>query len=158
MAGFRTHFSTSTFVGAAYGLAGNALYEIPLPVAAVAGGLCSVAGILPDVDSDSGKPVREISCFASAVIPLLLIPRLQQQGLSSESLALAGGCIYILVRFGFFELLRRYTVHRGMWHSIPAALVAGLITALLCTDLRPEYRLFKVGRRGLGLSDTLATR
>lgn len=150
MAGFNTHISTSTAVGVAYGVAGHVYAQMPLPVAAVAGGLCSIAGILPDVDSDSGKPVREISSFASAVIPLLLIPRLERLGLQPESLVLAGGCIYILVRFGFFEVLRRYTVHRGMWHSIPAALVAGLITALLCADLELRYRLFKVGAVILG--------
>ena len=30
-----------------------------------------------------------------------------------------------------------------MWHSIPAALVAGLFTALLLCDVQLEYRLFK---------------
>jgi membrane-bound metal-dependent hydrolase YbcI (DUF457 family) len=150
MAGFNTHISTSTAVGIAYGVAGHVYAGLPPTVAAVAGGLCSIAGILPDVDSDSGKPVREISGFASAVIPLLLIPRLERLGLAPESVVLAGGCIYILVRFGFFELLRRYTVHRGMWHSIPAAFVAGLATALLCADQELRYRLFKVGAVVLG--------
>lgn len=143
MAGFNTHIGASTFVGIGYGLAGHFAFQMPLPVAAIAGGLCSVAGILPDVDSESGKPVREIAGFAAAVVPLLLVPRLEALGLSAESVMLAGGCIYLLVRFGVFATLRRYAVHRGMWHSIPAAFVAGLFTALLLCDVQLEYRLFK---------------
>ena len=33
---------------------------------------------------------------------------------------------YLLVRFGVSELFKRITVHRGMYHSIPAMLIAGL--------------------------------
>ena len=145
MAGFSTHISSGTAVGIGYALTGHLGFGMPLPVSAVAGGLCSLAGVLPDVDSDSGKPVREIAGFTAAVVPLLALPRLQQLELSHEAVVLAGGCLYIVVRFGLFELLRRYTVHRGMWHSIPAALVAGLATALICADQQLDYRLFKAG-------------
>ena len=80
MAGFKTHISTSTVVGIGYGVAGFALYEISIPVAMVSAGLCSVAGILPDLDSDSGKPVREITAFSAAVVPMLMVHRLREVG------------------------------------------------------------------------------
>lgn len=150
MAGFNTHIGASTFVGVGYGLAGHFAFQLPLPVAAIAGGLCSVAGILPDVDSESGKPVREIAGFAAAVVPLLLVPRLEALGLSAESVMLAGGCVYLLVRFGVFATLRRYAVHRGMWHSIPAAFVAGLFALMVFGDLQLEHRLFKAGAVAVG--------
>lgn len=149
MAGFKTHISTSTMVGVGYGAAGHLMYEMPIPVAMISGGLCSIAGILPDLDSDSGKPVREITAFAAAVVPMLMVARLREMGLSHEAIVMAGGCIYIFVRFGIGEVLSRFSVHRGMWHSIPAAIIAGLIAALLCSGAF-EYRMFKVGGVVLG--------
>ena len=107
MAGFNTHISASTVVGIGYGLAGHFVGGMPLPVAAIGGCLCSLAGVLPDIDSDSGKPVREIAGFTAAIVPLLAVPRLEHLELTPDAVALAGVCIYIVVRFGVFELLRR---------------------------------------------------
>ena len=149
MAGFKTHITTSTMVGVGYGAVGNLFYDIPIPVAMVSAGLCSIAGILPDLDSDSGKPVREITSFSAAVIPMLMMARLRQMGLSHESIIMAGGCMYIFVRFGIGEMLSRFSVHRGMWHSIPAAAIAGLVAALLVSG-EFEYRMFKVAAVVIG--------
>lgn len=96
----------------------------------LAGGLCSVSGMLPDLDSDGGIPLREISLFAAAVAPILMLHRFRDYNLSHESMALAAMLIYVLIRFFAFEFFRRFTVHRGMWHSLPAAASAGLIAYL----------------------------
>ena len=150
MANFNTHITTSTAIGAIYGIAGHTHWDIPIPTCLVAAGLCSVAGMLPDVDSDSGRPQREVMSFAATVTPMLMIDRFAQLGLSHESMVLAGGCVYILVRFGFGELLQRYTVHRGMWHSIPAAVVAGLVAWLICSCEDVSLRIFKVAAVMIG--------
>jgi membrane-bound metal-dependent hydrolase YbcI (DUF457 family) len=144
MAGFKMHISTSTVVGIGYGVAGHLAWDMPLPVAMISGGLCSIAGILPDLDSDSGKPVRELTAFSAAVIPMLMMERLRAMGMSAESMVLAGGCVYLFIRFGLGEILKRYTVHRGMWHSIPAALTAAMIAALIVSGTDFEQRFFKV--------------
>lgn len=150
MAGFKTHITTSTVVGMGYGAAGYLAYDMPLPVATIAAGLCGVSGMLPDVDSDSGVPVRETTAFAAAVIPMLMLDRLQHLGLGHESIVIVGASIYILVRFGVGAVLKRYTVHRGMWHSIPAAAIAGLVAFLICSCPEFEIRMFKVGAVVLG--------
>ena len=66
----------------------------------LAGGLCSVSGMLPDLDSGPGVPLRESVAFAAAVVPMLMIDRLAQLGLAPETMVLAGGLIYLLIRFG----------------------------------------------------------
>ena len=71
MAGFQTHISVSTITGVGYGVWGYNC-GAPLETCILAGGLCSVAGMLPDLDSDSGRPVQEISAFA-AVVPMLMV-------------------------------------------------------------------------------------
>jgi hypothetical protein len=149
MAGFQTHISLSTITGLGYGVWGYHC-GAPLETCVLAGGLCSVAGMLPDLDSDSGRPVQEISAFAAAVVPMLMVERFQTFGWSREMMVVAGAAIYAAIRFGVAEVFKRYTVHRGMWHSIPACLACGVLTFLIVAgqDLAP--RLYKAGAVSLG--------
>lgn len=149
MASFRTHIATSTVVGIGYGAAAWALYDLPLPSCVLAGGLCGVSGMLPDIDSDSGVPVRESLAFGAAMVSMMVVERLHQLGTSSETMVLAGTLLYLLVRFGVGELLKRYTVHRGMFHSVPAAIIAGELAFLLASGSL-ELRAYKAGGVTLG--------
>src|SRR5262245_1818197 len=124
MAGFQTHITTSSVLGVGYGVVGHFYLGLPPATCALAAGLCGLAGMLPDLDSDSGVPVRETMSFAAAIVPMLMIDRFVSMGWSHETIVLAGGAIYFLVRFGVGGLFKRYTVHRGMWHSIPANVTA----------------------------------
>jgi len=149
MAGFQTHIAVSTVTGIGYGVWG---YQCgaPLPACVLAGGLCSVSGMLPDLDSDSGRPVQEISCFAAAVIPLLMLERFKELGWSHETMALVGAGLYAAIRFGAAEIFRRYTVHRGMWHSLPACLACGLLAFIVVSGPDLAIRLFKAAAVSLG--------
>ncbi len=149
MAGFRTHITTSTTLGVGYAALG-AYYGLPIEAALVAGGLCGVGGMLPDIDSDSGVPVRETMGFAAAVTPMLLVDRFQHLGLNYEQMVLAGGASYLLVRFGVARLLMKYTVHRGMFHSIPALLIFTGVAFLICGSTNLHLRYFKAGGVFLG--------
>ncbi len=142
MANFRTHISVSTAAGVVYALAGYK-WGMPWETCAIAGGLCSVSGMLPDLDSDSGIPLREAVGFSAAFVPMLMVDRLQRIGCSHEMMVLIAAGIYLFIRFGMAELFRRYTVHRGMWHSIPAAFSCGMFAFLIvsCEDM--SIRLFK---------------
>ena len=147
MAGFHTHIAVSTAVGVGYAMWGGAQYELPLSTCALAGGLCSIAGIMPDLDSDSGIPARETISLAAALVPMLLFQRFQTHGLSVEHMALFGAPIYLVIRFGLGSVLKSVSVHRGMFHSIPAAVIAGLIGYLICdsgVSLVRYYKAFAV--------------
>lgn len=154
MAGFKTHITTSTVLGIGYGAAGYAM-GIPLSSCMVGAGLCSVAGMLPDLDSDSGVPLRETITFVAATIPMLMIDRFQHMGFNPEQMVLAGGLIYLFVRFVIAGVFKRYTVHRGMWHSIPAALSVGLLAFLICSCPDLKVRFFKTGAAVLGFMSHL---
>ena len=145
MASFKTHMATSSLLGIGYGAAAYVGYDVPLSTCMLAGGLCSVSGMLPDIDSNTGVPIRESMAFAAAVVPMLMIDRFQHMGLNNESIALAGALIYLLIRFGLPEILKRFTVHRGMWHSVPAAAIAGLLAFMICSGEGINLRLFKSG-------------
>jgi hypothetical protein len=87
--------------------------------------------LLPDLDSDSGVPVRELFGLMSAVVPLIMMPRLINLHLSHEEVILWLALIYAGIRYGLSRLFKRFTVHRGMFHSIPAMLIAGLAMFLV---------------------------
>ncbi len=150
MAGYRTHLTVSTLTGIGYGAAGFALGEMPLPTCLLAAGLCSVAGMGPDLDSGPGVPLRESMAFAAAVVPMMLVPHFREQGFGYESIILAAAGLYLLIRFGLAELLKLYTVHRGMFHSIPAVLIAGQLAFLLASGETVGIRAFKAGGFALG--------
>jgi len=155
MAGFKTHIGVSTTLGVAYGVAGHFAWQMPVDRCMVAAGLCGIAGMLPDLDSDSGVPVRETIAFSAAIAPMLMLDRFETLGLSHEQMALAAGIIYMVVRFGVAEIFKRYTVHRGMWHSIPAALTVGLLGFLVCQCEDFGSRLFKSSALFLGFMSHL---
>jgi hypothetical protein len=150
MAGFKAHITTSTVVGVGYGIGGYFYLQAPLETCVLAGGLCSVSGMLPDLDSDSGTPVREMSCFAAAVVPMLMLERFQTWGMSREMIVVAAALIYLVIRFGLVGLFKRYTVHRGMWHSVPACLTCGLIAFLIVSGDDLTIRIFKAAGVSLG--------
>jgi membrane-bound metal-dependent hydrolase YbcI (DUF457 family) len=149
MAGFKTHIGTSCVLGVAYGGAGYAL-GVPPTSCVVAAGLCGLAGMLPDLDSDSGVPVRETMSLAAAVVPMLMLDRFQHMGLSTEQMVLAAAGIYLFIRFGVASIFKRYTVHRGMWHSLPAAFTAALLGYLACSCHEQAIQIFKAAAVFLG--------
>lgn len=130
-------------MGVAYGYWGVVDQGMSIESGLLAGGLCSVSGMLPDLDSDSGVPLRETSMFLAAIAPMLMIDRWRDMGLTHESMALAAMLIYVAIRFVAVEFFKRYTVHRGMWHSIPAALIAGIIAYLLMPSPSEAIRVYK---------------
>lgn len=150
MADFKTHITTSTVLGVGYGVAGYFYGHLPVENCVLAGGLCSVSGMLPDLDSDSGRPVQEMTSFAAACIPMLMLDRFATWHWSNETIVMAAALLYVAVRFGVAELFKRYTVHRGMWHSIPACLTCGLITFLIVSHQDLSLRIFKANAVMLG--------
>jgi LexA-binding, inner membrane-associated putative hydrolase len=142
MADFKTHMGVSTGAGVLYAIAGSQS-GIPLTTCLLAGGLCSVSGMLPDLDSDSGRPLREAATLGAAVVPMLMVDRFQHMGLNHESMVLAAAVVYILIRFVLTEVFRRYTVHRGMWHSLPAAAIVGMFAFLVMSSEDISLRMFK---------------
>lgn len=146
MAGFRMHITVSGITGAAVGAAAVTPLGYPPETAVLAAALTTVGGMLPDLDSDSGVPVRELFSLAAAIVPLVFLPRLIQMGLTREGVLAALIFGYVLVRYWARAVFKRLTVHRGMFHSLPALLIAGLAVYLgYHSDHRPTRVLLALG-------------
>lgn len=150
MAAFHVHFSTAAILGAAYGAAGAWYGNYDWGVVFLAGGLTVMGGLTPDLDSDSGRPIRELFGVAGFIFPLFLIPRLRRFGLSlEESLSILVGS-YLFIRYGLSEILKRISVHRGMFHSLPALLVSGLAVYNVYHNEHEILRYYMAGGMMLG--------
>ena len=142
MPGFRVHITGSSIVGAGYGLATWYVGDMHPMTCTLGAGLCAVAGMMPDLDSGPGIPLRESVAFAAAVVPMMMIHRFQQAGLPLEAVIVAGAAIYLAIRFGMSWLLKHHSIHRGMFHSLPAAAIAGQVTFLAFAAEEPLHRYF----------------
>jgi membrane-bound metal-dependent hydrolase YbcI (DUF457 family) len=140
--GFRVHITGSSIVGVGYGAAAWYVGGLPPMTCVLGAGLCSIAGMMPDLDSGPGVPLRESVAFAAAVVPLMLVNRLQASGLPTEALILLGAAAYLAIRFGVTRLIKKFAIHRGMFHSLPAALIAAQVTYLAFGAEDPLCRYF----------------
>jgi hypothetical protein len=146
MAGFKTHVTFSSLLGVGYAGVGLVHFHMPPDTAILGGALCGFSGMLPDIDSDYGVPLRETMAFTAAVLPMLLLHRFHSLGLKPDEMALLGIGVYLFVRFGLTNMIRKYTVHRGMFHSIPAGLTfAGVAFLVVGDSIDLDVRYFKAG-------------
>jgi membrane-bound metal-dependent hydrolase YbcI (DUF457 family) len=79
-----------------------------------------------------------------------MVSRLHDKGFDAEQTLVALGGCYLLIRYVVRYLFRRMTVHRGMFHSIPAMLIAGLAVYLLHHGPSPLHRVYLAGGAMLG--------
>jgi hypothetical protein len=150
MASFRGHLATAAGLGVVYG--GVAYWKLgtePL-LSAIGAGLCTVGGLLPDLDSDSSVPNRTLFRLAGVGAVILTLQHLLTiyHTIMEGAVILAG--FYLAVRYGLSMVFRSLTVHRGMFHSIPAMLIVGLGLYVLYGPYPLRDRFFVAGAGMLG--------
>lgn len=150
MASYLGHLSFSSALGAAYGSAAVWFWDMDWGPAFLGAGMTALGGLLPDVDSDSGVPVRELFGLGAVLVPLLLIQRLESYGLSVEQVLVIVSALYLLIRYGVSRVFKRFTAHRGIYHSLPALGIAGLIVFLLYHSPDLNLRLYLAAGTMLG--------
>src|SRR5262245_6156806 len=99
MASYQGHLMFSSVLGAAYGSAGVLRLGMDWGPAFLGAGATTIGGLLPDLDSDSGVPVREMFGLAAAITPLFLYQRLVQMRFTPDQTLVVLGGIYLFVRY-----------------------------------------------------------
>lgn len=137
MASFRSHIS----LGIASGILGaSALVSIAFldaPSFLMTVFVAAVLGsVLPDMDSDSGIPFH-VSFGSFAVVAAVLLGSSAYEETPTEYLRIV---LFAALGFGFVylflgTLFKRFTRHRGMAHSLPAAFLAGLCAFFFAAHL-----------------------
>src|SRR2546423_9040249 len=75
MASYRGHLSFAAVLGAGYGCWAAVQLDTGWGPPLLGAGLTTLGGMLPDLDSDSGVPVRMLFGVAAAAVPFLLFQR-----------------------------------------------------------------------------------
>lgn len=117
-------------LGIAYGACSTLVFGFSIEQGVLSACLAWIGGMLPDLDSETGKPVQEIFGAVAALAPLVLMHRLLQLGNDPDRVLLIGVALYAGVRYGGSSLLGWLSVHRGMFHSVPALLIAAELVYL----------------------------
>ncbi len=130
MANFNTHFMVGATSSAI--LSGTVLsMEIVSPNEAVVAFLLGTFGsLMPDIDANNSKAIKIGFTVISLLITILAVFVKSSTYSLVEMLLMAGGLFYF-IRFAVIEMFRKVTRHRGMFHSIPVALIWGVLTAIL---------------------------
>lgn len=139
MANFRTHLGVASVGGAAVAQAGWQAGQWGGWQSLVVAILVAFGGILPDIDADQSQAIRLIFNLLAVVAVVLAVLVLQHRVTPAYLFAACGG-IYLGVRYLAGAIFARFTVHRGLWHSLLAASISGLSTAAISFSLldQPE--------------------
>lgn len=143
MADFKTHLIGGAVAGAAAAGGAMALGLIAWPLAPLLGLVGLIGGLAPDVDSDHGRPIGILFRLAALTVPLVVVYRVPALSEPVWVAPLAVVCLALAVRYPVCWVFQRFTVHRGIFHSLPAAVCfAGLICLFAARhEARPRLQL-----------------
>ncbi|MGD9823482.1 MAG: metal-dependent hydrolase [Desulfobacter sp.] len=129
MADFKTHLTVASI--------GSSIAATMLLASAIASPqevllyfiLGVVGGLLPDIDSDNSLTVRLVFTFSATLISFLVMFRHRVDNTVIE-LFIIWAASFVFIKFFIFSLFTKLTAHRGIIHSIPAAVVFGCMAAI----------------------------
>lgn len=150
MANFRTHIGFGVFVGIIFILFGliYSLFTSPEWLGTVFLAVL-IGSFLPDLDMDRGLPFQIIFGLAGAVTGGIVFLGMYSAGEQDWiKLIFFPFLFFGLVRFGGGYIFEKFTNHRGMFHSVPAAVLFGLLTIWLLN----KFAIFQQQKLFLGLA------
>lgn len=130
MANFRTHIGFGVFIGIGFIVVGL-IYSLLVSTESMIWVFLAVliGSFLPDLDMDKGVPFQILFGLLGAGIAGLVFLNLYQGGEREiKALILIPALIFALVRFGAGYVFEKFTNHRGIFHSVPAVILFGLLT------------------------------
>lgn len=128
MANFQTHLGGAALGGGLVASSILATGMMSLPQAISGWLLVMLGGLLPDIDSDHSNVVRGLFTVFGGMISILSIIILGADA-SIALMWLVGVVSFVTVRYGLWYIFARFTVHRGIFHS----LLAGVFFSIFAT-------------------------
>jgi hypothetical protein len=139
MANFTTHIAVGTVVSGALAtltLAADVIAPENLVAVTLAGVLGSV---LPDIDLKDSRPSRAMFAGLGIFFSFAVLFNAATKFSIAELWVLWLGTL-VFVRYGLHYVFHKFSVHRGIWHSILAGAFCSVMTAIIFYYLlrRPE--------------------
>jgi branched-subunit amino acid transport protein len=134
MANFPTHIAVGTIVSGALAtvtLAANVVEPENLVAVTLAG---VVGSVLPDIDLKESRPSQAMFACLAVFFSFVVLFSLQNKYSVVEMLVLWLGTL-VLVRYLGRNLFFHFSYHRGIWHSLLAAVFWACMTAIVYSKL-----------------------
>jgi hypothetical protein len=129
MANFTTHIAIGTVVSGALATLTLAA-DVVAPENLVAVTLAGVLGsVLPDIDLKDSRPSRAMFAGLAIFFSFAVLFNAATKLSVAELWVLWLGTL-LAVRYGLHAIFHRISVHRGIWHSILAAVFSSVATAI----------------------------
>jgi membrane-bound metal-dependent hydrolase YbcI (DUF457 family) len=107
------------------------------------------AAILPDIDSDTSRPVDILFGIIAVLLPVTLCNIFFPNGTTMENMLCFIFIAYLVISHLCSKIFFKITKHRGIVHSIPAAIICGEMAFLIFADspfyIRTAYALILCG-------------
>ena len=132
MANFTTHIGAGTVVAGALATITLAA-DVVAPENLVAVTLAGVLGsVLPDIDLKESRPSRAMFAGLAVFFSFAVLFTVAAKYSIAESFIVWLGTL-VGVRYGLHTIFHRISVHRGIWHSLLAAMFCSVVTAIVFT-------------------------
>lgn len=125
MANFFVHATTAFAISVTASAYISAYNDLPLQWGGILCCLGFLGGLLPDIDSNETKIARYASLFLGFFLSLLLVENFF--GIKSYAIYVLFVCFSIPLTKAIDYGLKKWTVHRGVFHSIPMTFLLSII-------------------------------
>ena len=99
------------------------------------------SSVLPDIDSDPSATIRYLfTSFGIAGAFFTVVVFYQQLPLAYLWLSMC--LVFVSIRFVLMRLFARYTVHRGIYHSLLAAVFFSMLSTLIAVKIVRASEIF----------------
>jgi hypothetical protein len=127
MAGYKAHLATGLLIGVIATISAFVVLAIDILFSPFIFLAIVIGSFLPDLDSDTGMPVKMLFASLGMVTAIwagyLMLERVGDEPYKSIATIMGAYCaVYIILQ----RIFKRFTKHRGLFHSILALLIAML--------------------------------
>ena len=131
MANFNTHFTVAAGASAVVSATLLSMEVVTPEQAVIAFGLGTLGGLLPDVDSAHSTSIKVGFNVLSLLMTIMLI-FVKSSTYSLVEMAIVASLVFVGIRYAFLEFFRKISKHRGMFHTVPVAVIWGIVVASMC--------------------------
>jgi len=152
MAGYKAHMAFGMATGLGWSIAVLMLSLASVGFIPIIFVFTVVGAFLPDLDSDTGVPLK-ILLITFSLIGALFIGWIIIKQETSSLLELSSAPILtgLFIYYGIGGIFKKLTHHRGIFHSIPAVILATLISLTILNQFELENNIKIALSLGLGL-------
>ncbi len=115
-------------------------------------GAVLIGSFLPDLDIDEGVPFQILFGLMAAGFGGAVFFNFYQDGIRDLKLLIGLPVLaFVIIRFVIGYVFKRFTRHRGMFHSVPAAVLAGVGACWVLNFLEIEQQLCVLAGFAIGV-------